>query len=59
MIGIGFLLSLLGVVVPFLMVIRVLESTLFLNFFSFAISIVGLFLGMIGAAMIFRGRKDK
>lgn len=37
-----------GVVVPFLMVIKVLESTYFLNFFSWGISTLGLALGMIG-----------
>lgn len=46
----GFLLSLTGVVLPFLMVIRILESTFFLNFFSYGVSLIGLFLGIIGAS---------
>jgi hypothetical protein len=33
------------------MVIGVLESTFFLNFLSFAASIIGLFLGLLGIAM--------
>ncbi|MCQ3937156.1 MAG: hypothetical protein DPW18_08930 [Chloroflexi bacterium] len=37
-----------GVILPFLMVIKVLESTYFLNFFSWGVSSLGLALGMIG-----------
>lgn len=59
LIGIGFVLCLLGVVLPFFMVIKILESTFFLNFFSFGASIVGLFLGMVGVAGIFRSRRNK
>lgn len=47
---IGFVLVLLGFLLPLLIVIKVLESTFFLNFFSFIVSVVGLFLGLIGAA---------
>ena len=54
LIVIGFALVLLGFVLPFLMVLRVLESSLFLNFLSYGASAGGLFLGLIGAAMYFR-----
>lgn len=37
-----------GILVPFLMVIKVIESTYFLNFFSWGISTLGLALGTIG-----------
>lgn len=47
---IGFVLVLLGFLLPLLIVIKVLESTFFLNFFSFIASVVGLFLGVLGAA---------
>jgi hypothetical protein len=47
-----------GIVLPFLMVIKVLESTFFLNFFSWGASVAGLALGTIGFAMYARGRKD-
>ncbi len=47
---IGFFLVLLGFVLPLLIVIKVLESTFFLNFFSFIVSVAGLFLGLLGAA---------
>jgi len=54
---IGFILVVSGVVFPFLMVIHVLESTFFLNFFSYTASLVGLILGIIGAAMSVRLKK--
>jgi hypothetical protein len=53
---IGFLLMVMGIVLPFLMVLHILESTFFLNFFSYGASISGLFLGTIGASR-FIGRK--
>jgi hypothetical protein len=54
---IGFLLVLVGAVLPFLMVIQVFESTFFLNFFSFGATMAGLLLGMVGAATYVRLRK--
>lgn len=50
----GFLLSVLGVALPFLMVIQVIQSTFFLNFFSYSASLVGLSLGIVGAASYVR-----
>jgi len=49
---IGFILVLLGFLLPLLMVIKVLESTYFLNFFSLIASLLGLVLGMMGAAQM-------
>ena len=46
----GLFLMLLGIVLPFLMVIHVVPSTFLLNFFSWGASVVGLALGMIGVA---------
>jgi hypothetical protein len=54
----GLFLMLLGIVLPFLMVIKALESTFFLNFFSWGASVAGLAFGTIGFAMYSRGRKD-
>ena len=54
----GVLLMLLGIVLPFLMVIRVLESTFFLNFLSWGASVAGIAFGTIGFAVWSRGRKD-
>ncbi|MBI2331943.1 MAG: hypothetical protein HYU84_07280 [Chloroflexi bacterium] len=44
----GLLLLLLGIILPFLMVIRAIEPTFFLIFFSSGASTVGLALGMVG-----------
>ena len=53
----GFLLVLAGAVLPFLMVINLVMSTFFLNFFSYTASLVGLILGIIGSAMYVRQEK--
>ncbi len=54
---IGFVLVVIGVAVPFLIVIRMIPSTFFLNFFSYGASLTGLFLGIIGASQYMgRGR---
>lgn len=53
-IAIGALLVMLGFVFPLLMVIQILKSTLFLNFFSYSASVGGLALGMIGFAYLSR-----
>lgn len=47
---IGFLLVFFGALMPFLMVIKIVESTFFLNFLSYGASISGLILGIIGTA---------
>jgi hypothetical protein len=54
---IGFVFVLLGMVLPFLMVIRVLPSTFLLNFLSYGISLTGLFLGIIGASTYMQNRR--
>jgi hypothetical protein len=50
--GIGFVLVSLGFLLPLLMVMKILESTYFLNFFSFIASLLGIFLGLMGAAQM-------
>jgi hypothetical protein len=57
LIFLGFILMLLGVIFPLLMVIKVMESTFFLNFFSYTLSLLGMILGIIGIAFEFKGRK--
>ena len=54
---IGLILSILGTVLPFLMVIHVVQSTFFLNFFSVASMIAGLALGIGGAGQYVRRNK--
>ena len=56
---IGFVLVTAGMVFPFLMVMQILESTFFLNFFSFGASVSGLFLGILGGAMYVRLNQKK
>jgi len=54
------LLMLFGVVMPFLMVIKVVESTFFLNFLSYGSSTLGLLLGIVSvaASRLKQNRKD-
>lgn len=58
LLSLGILLMLLGIILPFLMVIKVLESTFFLNFFSWGASVAGLAFGTIGFAMYSREKKN-
>lgn len=58
LLSLGVVLMLLGIALPFLMVIQVLESTFFLNFFAWGASVAGLALGTIGFALWSRGRKE-
>jgi hypothetical protein len=57
LLSLGLFLMLLGIILPFLMVIHVLESTFFLNFFSWAGSVIGLALGMIGVSLTTKRNK--
>lgn len=55
---IGLTLVVAGAVLPFLMVIGVLQSSLWLGFVSYTSSIGGLFLGVLSAAGIFASRRQ-
>jgi hypothetical protein len=48
-VGLG--LVLLGAVLPFLMVMRIIPASFALSFLSYGASVIGLFLGLIWAAM--------
>ena len=52
--ALGFVLVLIGFALPFLMVVRIIPSSLILSFISYAASVIGLFLGLIGAALYVR-----
>jgi len=52
----AFVLLLLGLLLPLFMVLRVLPSTLFLNFLAYAASFSGMILGMIGTVLYSRTR---
>ncbi|MGB9521872.1 MAG: hypothetical protein ACPL6F_03850 [Anaerolineales bacterium] len=57
LIVIGFVLSLIGWIFPLLMVIRIIEPTFTLSFLSYAASVSGLFLGIIGAASYIKSHR--
>jgi len=59
LIAIGFVLVLLGFVIPFLMVLEIIVSTFVLNFLSYGASISGLLLGILGTAGYVRVRKEE
>jgi hypothetical protein len=59
LLAVGVTLLFLGVILPFLMVIQVLEPTFFLLFFSSGSSTVGFGLGMLGFAQWSRSSKKK
>ena len=52
LLAIGFGLLIVGVVLPFLMVLRLVESTLFLNFLAVASSVAGLTTGFLGITQL-------
>ncbi len=56
MILIGAVLMILGVVLPLLMVIKILPSTFLLSFLSYTASVVGMFVGLIGALTYARNK---
>ena len=58
-IALGFVLVLLGAVIPWLIVLGYIPSTFFLNFFAFGASVAGLFLGIVGAATYVRDIRRK
>jgi hypothetical protein len=58
LLSLGVILMLLGIILPFLMAIKLLESTFLLNFFSWGASVAGLCLGTIGFALWSRRRGD-
>jgi multisubunit Na+/H+ antiporter MnhC subunit len=57
LIVLGFFLVLSGFVIPFLMVLRIIQPGLLLSFLSYGASISGLLLGLIGIAWYSRPRK--
>jgi len=59
MLIIGGIFVVLSVILPLLMVVKVLESTFFLNFFTYIIGLVGTFLGIAGASMYVKYNRKK
>jgi mannose/fructose/N-acetylgalactosamine-specific phosphotransferase system component IIC len=56
---IGFICVTIGAVIPFLIIGNVLPSTFFLNFLAFAISMMGVFLGVWGTSVYMVMQKHK
>jgi hypothetical protein len=54
---IGFVLVVIGAAIPWLIVLRFIESTFFLNFLSFGSTVSGLLIGIIGTAGFVQGRR--
>jgi hypothetical protein len=57
---IAFVLLVSGCLLPFLMVVQVLESNLFLNFFAYFMMTLGTMLGFIGitSLVVQRGKRN-
>ena len=56
----GFIMLVVGFVLPFVMVLRIVEPTLFLNFFAYLVSLFGLIIGFVGVVQYGTlHRKDK
>jgi hypothetical protein len=53
----GFILLVIGFLLPFLMVLRLLEPTLLLNFIAYFASLFGLIIGVIGLVTYTQVRK--
>ncbi|MCL4803053.1 MAG: hypothetical protein KJ046_02000 [Anaerolineae bacterium] len=56
---IGFVLAVIGAVLPFLIVMRVVPSTYLTNFLAYTASTLGIFLAVIGVAMYVGGERRK
>jgi hypothetical protein len=56
LLGLGLIFLLMGWLIPVLIILYIIPSTLFLNFLGWGLSVSGLFPGFIGAAML--GRVD-
>ena len=56
---IGFLLVLFGFIVPWLMVLDFVKTTLWLSFLVYGAQVSGLILGIMGAAMLAGAKKKQ
>ncbi|MFN2284767.1 MAG: hypothetical protein ACK2UQ_10125 [Anaerolineae bacterium] len=54
---VAIILLLIGLLLPLFMVLRLLPSTFFLNFFAYAASFSGMILGLIGSVLYGRMHK--
>ncbi len=59
LLGVGVFLLLIGVLLPLLEVLQILESTFFWNFLAFGASMLGLLLGIVGSVSYIIRHKGK
>ena len=59
LIGVGFVLVLIGAVLPFLMVLKVIQTGFILAFISFAASLAGLIMGTLGSFLYVREHRRR
>lgn len=59
LIWLGFVLLLLGFVLPVLMVADIITTTLWLSIFSHGASVSGLILGLLGGSMVSRLQQEE
>lgn len=57
--AIGLFGLVLGAVLPFLMVLRIIEPGFILSFIAYGASLIGLFLGLLGVANYTRVEREK
>jgi len=55
---IGFVLLVIGFLLPFLMVLQLLESTLLSNFVAYLASLFGLIIGLVGIVLHGHPRRE-
>ncbi|MBI5653363.1 MAG: hypothetical protein HZC40_23395 [Chloroflexi bacterium] len=53
----GFILLVIGFILPFVMVLRIVEPTIALNFIAYISSVMGLAIGLLGIASHVQSRK--
>ncbi len=53
----GLVLMLLGILLPFLMIVKIIEATYFLSFLSWGVSTLGLAVGTVGFTLWNRNNK--
>lgn len=52
-------MMLVSILLPLLMILQVLESTFFLNFLAYGLSVAGMLIGFIGMVSLVRIRRNR
>ena len=59
LLGVGFVLLVIGWVLPVLMIMQILESTFLLNLIAYSTSFLGLMIGIVGSVMYLSRHRHK